>query len=860
MKKIQLLALFLFLSLLTYSQNQVVGFFASWLSDDAIYELQYDKLTAIDYAFAQPTTSGGISFSQGNQLQLLVTEAHKYGVHVHISFGGANQGSSGWSGAVSSNSNRQNFANNVANFVVQYDLHGVNLDWEFPAGSQAINFADMAAKVRVAIKAKEAQLGHGVELTCAVSPVVWNNDGINSAFLAEMDYIYVMAFDGDNCAYCGGTNHSSMGLAENAYLHWTTSAGIPGANKSGKNAPSSKVILALPFYANSRQEYKNFSASDPSGYFNDEDGYFGGQYYNSKPVIEQKIDLMWSKGSAGVFIWEISQDRTDEYSLLGAIHTKMGNGGGVTCFNPDLGTDQELCQTSSITLSGVVNDNAVSYSWYKDNQVINGQSSSTLSVIQGGTYKVIVTKTGCTDRESEVEVISSLVTADDQTTCNETSVTLSINETPTGTVGWYESQNALTPLATGSNYLTPTLSNSVTYYVGIGSVGSNMCSGVDDWNSGITYTRSNAQEVIQVVYNDVLYEMPANVWWSSNQAPDNNPSIWTQVESCGGAQCIRTAVDVTVDNCVVCPNPDLGSDDTLCETTSLELNSGVNDSEVTFIWRYEGLTIGGQNGTNITITEPGIYQVTTSKQGCNTESAYISIESQLVSADAKQVCSGGSVTLQANQVPASGDVLWFSSANATEPLGSGVSFETPSLQQNTTYYVTAGQAEISGGEICQNVPVWDANTAYQRATLEVDIFVQLNGNKFKLSDGTYWTQANNPEVYTNVWTLLEACSSGGGDLIAECLRKPVDVTVSVCTATEKPIIESVGLYPNPAYGTVNLKGTDANSDVAIYSAVGTLALEAIGNTLDISDLDNGIYLVQMQVHGEKVVKRLIVED
>ena len=859
MKKIQLLALFLVLSLCSYSQNQVVGFFASWLPNSAIYELQYDKLTAIDYAFAQPTTSGGISFTQGSQLDLLVTEAHKYGVHVHISFGGANQGSYGWSGAVSTNSNRQNFANNVADFVVQYDLHGVNLDWEFPAGSQATNFADLAAKVRVAIKAKEAQLGHGVELTCAVSPVVWNNDGINSAFLDEMDYIYVMAFDGDNCAYCGGTNHSSMGLAENAYLHWTTSSGIPGANKPGKNAPASKVVLALPFYANSRQEYKNFSASNPAGYYNDDDGYFGGQYYNSKPVIEQKIDLMWSKGSAGVFIWEISQDRTDEYSLLGAIHTKMGNGGGVTCFNPDLGADQELCETSSIELSGVVNDNAVSYSWYKDNQIINGQTSSTLSVSEGGTFKVVVSKTGCTDRESEVDVVSSLVTADDKTTCNGTSVNLSINESPSGTVGWFETQNAATAIATGSSYQTPTLSNSVTYYVGVGATGSNACNGVNEWNSGVTYSRSNAQEVIQVVYNEVLYEMPSDVWWSSNQAPDNNPTIWTEVESCGGTQCLRTAVNVTVDNCIVCPEPDLGNGDTLCESTTIQLSSGVNDSEVTFLWKRDGQTIGGQNETSMTIDEAGTYQVTASKQGCSTVSSYVSIESQLVSADAKQVCSGGSATLQANEVPVSGDVLWFSSENATEPLGSGTSFETPNLSETTTYYVTAGQAAATGGS-CDNIQVWDANTAYQRATLDVDIFVQYNGNKYKLADGTYWTQSNNPEVYTNVWTLLEACSTGGGELIAECLREPVDVTVDVCTAVDKPTFGQIGIYPNPSNGMVYLRGNDLNSKVLIYSALGTLAQEVEGNQFDVSNLDDGIYLVQMEVAGEKVVKRLIVED
>ena len=139
---ISLLAILLMLG--NDCQAQIVGgFYPNWYASSSMNNLQWTKMTDLFYAFAEPTNTGGYTLTNESWLTTLVTKGKANNVRVHLSFGGVAQGSTGWSTCISTATNRTNFANTCKNLVTTYDLNGINLDWEFPAGAEATNFAEI---------------------------------------------------------------------------------------------------------------------------------------------------------------------------------------------------------------------------------------------------------------------------------------------------------------------------------------------------------------------------------------------------------------------------------------------------------------------------------------------------------------------------------------------------------------------------------------------------------------------------------------------------------------------------------------------------------------------------------------------
>jgi GH18 family chitinase len=153
-----------------------------------------------------------------------------------------------------------------------------------------------------------------IELSAAVAGLEDKSEGIHKDFIQAVDYLYVMAFVNDSCFNCGGPNHSSLFFAKNSFMHWTT--GLPERNITGKQADPSKIILAIPFFDNDGAFYNEFSKEKPQHFFADEDGHLDGYFYNSCPMIQEKSSFIQESGGAGLFSWEVVQDRHDNHSLL----------------------------------------------------------------------------------------------------------------------------------------------------------------------------------------------------------------------------------------------------------------------------------------------------------------------------------------------------------------------------------------------------------------------------------------------------------------------------------------------------------------------------------------------------------------
>jgi chitinase len=282
------------------AQFKVIGYMPSWTGD--VNTVQYSKLTHINYAFLLPTATGGIQgIENPSKLQSLVSNAHANGVKVMISVGGWNNGDdSGFETLAGNSGYRNTFVTNMINFVNQYGLDGVDIDWEYPdGGTSANNYVTLMTQLSTEMH------NRGKLLTAAV--VGTGGGSILASVFNVVDFLNLMAYDYNNY------DHSTYSYAQQSMSEWR-----------GRGLPQNKCVLGVPFYG--RPSWETFAALVARGADPYADTY-SGVGYNGITTIKNKTNLAFDQGS-GVMIWELSGDATGANSLLSAIHEVVLNHGG----------------------------------------------------------------------------------------------------------------------------------------------------------------------------------------------------------------------------------------------------------------------------------------------------------------------------------------------------------------------------------------------------------------------------------------------------------------------------------------------------------------------------------------------------
>jgi GH18 family chitinase len=271
---------------------KVLGYFADW--SGVVNQVQFDKLTHITYAFMSPSSSGGISGGDPALLQSLVSAAHAKNVKVLVAVGGWNNGDDSQFESMAGNSSAiSNFVSNAVNLCNQYNLDGIDIDWEYPdPGQSATNYANFMSALGTGLHA------HGKMLTAAVVDQGSQGGGILSSVFNSVDLLNIMAYD-------AGTPHSSYQEAVSSIQYW-----------AGRGLAKSKLMIGVPFYGNNGTAYKNIVAADAQAPYED---YAAGTDYNGITTMKQKTSLALQQ-AGGIMIWELSQDTQDGTSLLKAIN------------------------------------------------------------------------------------------------------------------------------------------------------------------------------------------------------------------------------------------------------------------------------------------------------------------------------------------------------------------------------------------------------------------------------------------------------------------------------------------------------------------------------------------------------------
>ena len=334
--------------------GEMVGYYASWASAGGYTpdKLPAERFTQINYAFGKIEEGRAVLSDPArdgeNLRRLTALRRRNPELKLALSLGGWDD-SAGFSDAATSAESRRVFARSCADLLLEHDLDGVDLDWEYPVSGGAPgvvhrpqdkqNFTLLLQELRQTLDRQGRREGKSYVLTIAGAVNSGYLNNIEPKAVAEtVDHIFLMAYD------LHGPWDSTADF--NAPLY-TPSDGPPRYRSSvddgisawlGRGVPVEKLVLGMPLYGyiyqgvSSRNsglyqsfesarsvpwdkvkgEYLNRSAYRQLRHEEAEVPYLYGNRsflsYDDPASIAAKAELARRRGLGGVGFWELSQD------------------------------------------------------------------------------------------------------------------------------------------------------------------------------------------------------------------------------------------------------------------------------------------------------------------------------------------------------------------------------------------------------------------------------------------------------------------------------------------------------------------------------------------------------------------------
>jgi chitinase len=292
---------------------KVVGYLAGQ-NFRRIDELELNRLTYLNLAFANPHKDGELVFDGGFDIAPVVNKGHVAGLKVFVSLAGGGQPDTAVWKSVLLPENRFSFVRHIVDYVERNSLDGVDVDIEgnlLPTIRESYN--PFVVELKQALHAK----GKGITAALGATHV---HESITQEAIDSYDFINVMVYDKTGIWSPENIGpHSPYSYAEEAIVFWTG---------KWKVSPQ-RIVLGVPFYGFDFTrparyiDYSEIVAGNPALAYQDS---VGRRYYNGIPTIVQKTELAKQK-LGGVMIWEIASDTAGDLSLLRAVDQtiKAGN-------------------------------------------------------------------------------------------------------------------------------------------------------------------------------------------------------------------------------------------------------------------------------------------------------------------------------------------------------------------------------------------------------------------------------------------------------------------------------------------------------------------------------------------------------
>ncbi|KAJ6537255.1 endochitinase [Mycena vulgaris] len=219
-------------------------------------EISWDKYTHMAFAFATTTPDPANITVDGATLADFVARAKDKNVSPLLSIGGWT-GSQHFSTAVATKDSRKQFVDAIVSLVTQYELDGIDFDWEYPGvqgiGCNTVSLDDTANFLLFLQQLRQENSTLVLTAAVGMAPFV-GSDGEPladvSAFVEVLDRIEIMVYD---------TWYSKTTAGPNAALDdaCAPSQYRPGSVKSAveawtaANFPVDQIVLGLAAYGHS---------------------------------------------------------------------------------------------------------------------------------------------------------------------------------------------------------------------------------------------------------------------------------------------------------------------------------------------------------------------------------------------------------------------------------------------------------------------------------------------------------------------------------------------------------------------------------------------------------------------------------
>jgi PKD repeat protein len=399
----------------------------------------------------------------------------------------------------------------------------------------------------------------------------------------------------------------------------------------------------------------------------------------------------------------------------------------------------------------------------------------------------------------------SVLTAVGASRCGTGTLALSATYT-NGTINWYDAASGGTLVFTGSNFVTPSLTGTVTYYV---------------------------EAVNGTCVSSVRTPITATV----NAVPAVTST--TPASRCGTGSVALNAVSGV--GTLVWYNVNTGG-------TALGTGTTFNTPSIAGTTTYY---VEATNGT-CTSTRTAV-------------TATIDIAQTITSTTAGSRCDTGTVTLSA--VATGGTLNWYAASTGGSILASGSSFITPSLSLSTTYYVevTNGTCTSARTAVIASVnglaaPTGNANQQFC-AGETVGLLVTTTGSNI-----VWYNAATGATIIPNGTALVSGTTYYASQSNGTCessTRLAVTATLGTCLGTDEFDFRQMKLWPNPVTDMLTITNTELMSDVTVADMLGRILsannVNDIETKIDMSAYPTGTYLVQVTVDSAvktfKVIKK-----
>jgi hypothetical protein len=330
---------------------------------------------------------------------------------------------------------------------------------------------------------------------------------------------------------------------------------------------------------------------------------------------------------------------------------------------------------------------------------------------------------------------------------------------------------------------------------------------------------------------------------------------------------------------------------TITEPTALNISLSAapiacNGSTTQVTFNMTGGTAPYSGNSPVTVSAGSYTYIVTDANNCTvSETITVNQPAAIVASQTITLCNGQSLSIGSNTYTSSGtyvDVLQAQVNGCDSTLTTELTI-LPAITHTQNVALCFGEVLSVGSNIYNASGTYtDVLTASNGcdSTLTtvlvinpaIDVNTSLSGLTISANESSasyQWIDCDNSNqpIVGETNQSFTASSNGNYAVIVtqnNCSDTSACVNISTVGIKDASKSNTVNIYPNPSNGIYNMTGLIINSKITVYDAIGQIVYTSTTTeskeTIDISNLPNGVYMIQLNSENGTTTKKVIKKD